>query len=172
MPAGGSGMAIFAHLMTDLRCPSCNTVVSDVVWFQWGFCRGYDMWPESLYHLGDTIRWQHCDNGSILSWVLFYDGERQWGGNVGDPAIKNLMVRDWYQFYWEDPAQRRRCETCQGVLEGAMVEIRDGVVKRAWIYQPGEFDNETQEYIIQADGTLKPMPEWKDHPMGLVRPGC
>jgi hypothetical protein len=82
------------------------------------------------------------------------------------------MVKDWYQFYTEDRGQRRRCETCQGVLEGAMIEIRDGVIKRAWIYQPGEFDDETQEYIIQADGTLKPMPEWKDHPMGLVRPGC
>jgi len=53
-------------------------------------------------------------------------------------------------------------------LEGAAVEIRDGVIARAWIYQPGELDNATDLYIVQADGTLKPMPEWNDHPLGVT----
>ena|SRR5579875_556172 len=165
-------MPRFAHLGAELRCPSCDTVVTDVVWFQWGLCAGYGPEDGTLYKLGDAIRWHPCDNGSILSWAYFKDGERELSANIGDTAIMDIVVRDWYQFYLDDPAKRRRCEACQSALEGAVVEIRNGVITRAWIYQPGEFDNDVDYYILQADGTRKPMPEWEDHPMGSVRPGC
>jgi hypothetical protein len=54
------------------------------------------------------------------------------------------------------------------VFEGAIVEIRDGIICGARIYLPGEYSNHTNIYIIDPTGTLKPMPEWYDRPMGSV----
>ncbi|HEX5503678.1 MAG TPA: hypothetical protein VFW96_13730, partial [Thermomicrobiales bacterium] len=79
------------------------------------------------------------------------------------------IVRDPAQFYWEDPAERRRCDHCGQPLEGTAIEIREGIIRRAWIYRPGEFDNRVDLYLLPPDGgerSLRPMPEWNDHPMG------
>ena len=95
-------------------------------------------------------------------------GEHPDGANIGEPAITNLITRDVKQFYWRDPMERLRCPSCNQPLEGAAIEIRAGVIQRAWIYLPGEFDNTVDIFVVQADGTLKPMPEWNDHPMTTV----
>ena len=159
-------MPYYAFVKADLRCPSCAAPVSDVVWFGWGFCPGSLLRADYLYHLGSPIYWRHLKDGSIPTWTAFLVGEK--GANVADTAITNLVARDLQQFYWTDPVRRLRCASCQGILEGAAVEIRDGVIARAWIYQPGDLDNDTDLYIVQADGTLKPMPEWNDHPLGVT----
>jgi hypothetical protein len=159
-------MPHYAYVETTLRCPFCNTPVSDVVTFQWGFSPGQLLQEKYLYHIGDPIYWRRCADGSIRPWIYFETGEK--GANIGDPSIMNLIVCDAVQFYWTHPSQRRRCHVCQHVLEGAALEIRDGVIARAWIYEPGEFDNEVDIYLIEHDGTLKPMPEWNDHPMDSV----
>jgi hypothetical protein len=161
-------MPHYAYLATELRCPKCSTLVTDVVWFQWGFSPGHRLREEYLYHVGEPIKWRHCKDGSILSWAYFMDEQPTGGANIGDTAITNVIVRDVAQFWWEDPAKRRRCEHCGGPIEGAAIEIRDGVIQRAWVYRSGELDNQVEYFILQPDGGVKPMPEWNDHPMGIV----
>ncbi len=151
-------MPYYAYVQADLRCPSCGAPVSDMVVFSWGFCPGSVLRDTYLYHLGDPIYWRRLKDGSAPAWTDFLVGEK--GANIGDPAITNLIARDMQQFYWTDPAERLRCGTCRNILEGAAVEIREGLLVRAWIYQPGDLDNDIDLYVIQDDGTLKPIPEW------------
>lgn len=164
-------MPHYAYLAEDLRCPSCHALVSDLVIFQWGYCPGFHIQQDYLYHLRDPIYWRRCADSSILSWVYFMEGDYPRGANIGDPAIKSLITRDTKQFTWQDPSERRRCDTCGDILEGAVIEIRDDMIQSARIYLPGEFDNGVDIVIIGPDGHLKPMPEWNDHPMSSV-PEC
>lgn len=165
-------MPHYAYLVTDLHCPSCDVVVADRVWFQWGYSPGYLPREGHLYHLNDAIRWQWCEDGGLFSWAYFKDPVQSLeGADIGDPAIRDLIVRDTAQFYWRDPAERRQCEKCQQILEGAAIEIRDNIIRRSWIYQPGEFDNEVDIYVLRANGQDMPMPEWNDHAMASVY-GC
>ena len=184
-------MPHYSYLATDLNCPACGDQVSDIVYFQWGFSPGYAPRDEYVYRVGDSIRWQKTKEGSVLPWVYFYhrdgeaitvqganlgdpsirrDGETitVQGANLGDPAIHNLLVRDTAQFFWEEPEKRRRCQRCNTVVEGAIIEIRDGIIRGARIYLPDEYSNHAAIYIIDPTGTLKPMPEWDDYPMGAV----
>jgi hypothetical protein len=54
------------------------------------------------------------------------------------------------------------------VLEGAALVIRQNVLVRAGIYEPGTFDNAIDYYIIEEGGTLTPQPDWSDIPMPTV----
>jgi hypothetical protein len=56
-----------AHLEVELQCPSSDEVISDLVWFQWGYCRTYGPWHKDVYHVGDRLRWQPCADGRILA---------------------------------------------------------------------------------------------------------
>jgi hypothetical protein len=200
-------MPKYAHLGAELKCPFCDTVVSgtavvsDLVWFQWGFCRGATpYWPESMYRLGDAIRWKACGDAPPPAWTYFDEDGSLGGANIGDPTFRDLIVSDPFQFQWQyaanfqviyydhpnelpsihlpgtiyrfksqsDPTKPPPCCNCGEPLEGAVVEIRDGIIQRAWIYKPGEFDRAVHYYLIEADGTIKPMPEWEDHPMNTV----
>lgn len=168
----GAVMPHYSYLATGLNCPTCGSEVSDLVYFQWGFSPGYSLREDQLYYVGDPIRWQATKDGAILPWVYFWRrrGDRivDQGSNLGDPAIRNLVVRDVAQFFWLQPEERRRCEACNAVLEGAIVEIRDGTIQGAQIYQPGEYGIHADVYIVDPSGALKPMPEWVDYPMGIV----
>jgi len=130
---------------------------------------------EQIYQIGDAIRWQETKNRSVLSWVYFHssdltavNGSRLRGANIGDPAINDLLVCDHDSFYWDDPGKRHHCPNCDMLHEGAVIEIRQGIIKNARIYESGEFDNSTNIYILDPSGLLKPMPEWTDRAMGSI----
>jgi hypothetical protein len=82
--------------------------------------------------------------------------------------VRNLITRDVLQFDFDPRAHPRPCAACGETLEGAAVEIRDGVIRRAWIYLPGEFDNTAIDYLMLPDGTLQAMPEWTIYPVATV----
>src|SRR5690242_4175801 len=70
-------MPHYCYLETDLRCPSCATIVTDYLAFQWGFSPGRLQQPSSTYHLGDAIRWKRLADGSIPCWTYFEAPQRQ-----------------------------------------------------------------------------------------------
>ncbi len=143
-----------------------------MLYFQWGFSAGHAMRQEHVYHIGDQIRWQATKDGSVLPWVYFWTrpgGKTvDQGANLGDPSIKNLLVRDPAQFFWEVPQKRRRCEGCGEPFEGAVLEIRENAIRGARIYSTGEYENDTNIFIFDPSGLVKPMPEWSDYPLGIV----
>ena len=164
-------MAKHAHLAAELQRPSCDALISDLVWFQWGYCRAYGPWHEYIYHVGDRLRWQPCADGRILAWAYFWDGRHEIGGNIGDPAVRHLIVKGGPEFYWEGPDQRWQ-DICGCPIQGAAIEIKDGIIARAWLYLPDELPGEANVYVVRDDGSLQPMPEWNDHPMEVVPLGC
>jgi hypothetical protein len=92
------------------------------------------------------------------------------GGNLGDPAIKNIAVRDtsdWNSYR----VNTKSCQSCGELLGNAAVRIEDGVITKAWLYAPSEFNDEWDHYLIEQDGTLEPIVGWEDHPMGVIK-GC
>lgn len=125
-------MPSYAHLEHNLRCPHCREVVTDMVWFQWGYSSGYAPRAGYVYHLHDPIHWKVCKDGSIMPWTYFERG----GGNLGDPSIRDLIARDTSPLFQTGTV----CESCNQRLEGAAVEIRGGVIQKAWVYLVGEFN--------------------------------
>lgn len=158
-------MPHFAYLEEPLICPSCKITIANMVMFQWGYSPGFGQRDEYLYHINDRIRWKVCKDGSIPAWAYFVEQDHEAGGNLGDPSVLNLIVKDSFQFVWEEPLERKKCPQCQEPVEGAVIEIRDGILKRAWIYEAGDFINDVDIYLITSDEALMPMPDWNDHPM-------
>ena len=119
--------------------------------------------------------------------MSFRQGDRNHGANIGTPDVHNLLVRDPTQLYWMPPeigepaspstprnlltgggrdfTKPLQCPSCQRPIGGAILEIRDDVFTRAWIYLPGEFDQRTDYYLIDPHGSLTPMPAWSFHSM-------
>ena len=188
-------MSSHAYVKAELKCPFCGAVVddrNDLIGFQWGYCSRYP-WPEDVYQVGDTIRWRACEDGSIRAWVYFADSVLG-GGNIGDPVVRNLIARDASTYghpYW----YAQRCSVCEQPFKGGAVEIRDGRIERVWLCKPGELIDEVpgnsldpsfvevadgaigltwgvDTYLIEPGGTLKPMPEWNEHPMQIVNSHC
>jgi hypothetical protein len=153
-------MSSYAHLSAELRCPLCHSFLTDLVWFKWGHCLGFGPKPGFVYHVGDSIRWRQCKDGSVPSWAYFGNSE----GNLGDPSIHDLLVRDTGPLFAIEPV----CEHCKRPLGGAVVEVRNDKIKRAWIYLPGEFSEDVTIYTIECDGGIKSRPEWEDKPMRLI----
>jgi hypothetical protein len=149
-------MPLFAHVSAEISCPRCGEGLKDLLAVQWGYCRGYRVREEASYVVGDSVRWRACQDGSIPSWSFFGDGE----GNAGDPAWENLIVRD----YWLDET----VHSCGEEIGGAAIEIRLGVIARAWAYPRGELDNSSFYYLVDSDGTVSAMPEWDAHPMTWI----
>src|ERR687886_658663 len=116
-------MPDYRYARTDLRCPQCNVVLTDLVWFQWGYSPGELPQEKYIYDLNDPIRWGYCPGMGIFSWVYFKDEEgSEEGANFGDPHIRDLIVRDPVQFYWRwDPARRSRCVNCNWPIDGAAI---------------------------------------------------
>lgn len=154
-------MPKFAYLTTNLICPSCNTKISDIVCFQWGYCPSSNPKPGTIYQISDAIRWRACQDGQILPWTYF-DTTRD--SNIGSPNYQNLIVRDKSSILQPGAT----CTTCGHELAGAVVEIMHGHIVRARIYSRGEFDNSVDVYTIEDDGSINPQPDWNDHPMPLI----
>lgn len=165
---GGLAMPKYAYLETDVHCPNCGAFISDLVSFQWGSCPGFLQIRDHTYHLGDRIEWRRCADGTIQPWTYFAEGRYREEANIGDPAFENVLTQDFTSFVWEDPARARPCHSCGTLLQGALVVIHGGIIQRVWVYRPGEIESIVQDYIVEADGTIKPMPEWDDHPMDRV----
>lgn len=159
----------YAQVAVELHCSSCGARVSDRVLFQWGYCHWPGAFRSHVYHVGDPIEWKRCSDGSIRSWAYFAEGEYEGTIQIGDPAIMNLITRDVTQFSVDPALHPRPCQGCGRTLEGAAVEIRDGMIRRAWLYEAGDFDPAARDFLIEADGTLKPVPEWVDHSLETVR---
>lgn len=70
-------MPHYCYLETDLRCPSCATIITDYLAFQWGFSPGRLQHPDYTYHLGDAIRWKSMADGSIPPWTYFETPKRR-----------------------------------------------------------------------------------------------
>ena len=96
--------------------------------------------------------------GSVPAWSSFADG----GGNVGDPACKDVIVRE----YWLEDTPHG----CGRDLGGIAVEMRDGAIINAWAYPSGDFDNSSFFYVRHSDGTQPAMHGWDDHAMIRVDP--
>jgi hypothetical protein len=163
-------MPNYAHLAAELRCPYCDHIFSELVWFQWGFCPSSGVNQNYIYRIGDPVRWKECSDGSIVGWTYFVDKQRSIPreANIGDPTIANLVVIDAAQFLLPDRDDRRLCERCHQPLEGAAIEIRNAIMQRAWIFQPGEFDRGIDYYLLNQDGGYLPKPDWVDHQMSIV----
>ena len=81
-----------AHLQEELRCPDCHSAVIDLAWFQWGYCANHGVVDEYLYRIGDAIRWATAGDGSTPAWTYFEIDNH--GGNLGDPAVTDLVVKE------------------------------------------------------------------------------
>ena len=158
-------MAALAFLEAPLPCPACATVVSDQTWFRWGFCRGRGQAPESTYRLGDAIRWRTCPDGTTPAWTQFSTPDGSAGANLGTPLVRDVLVRDTTQEWLYGP-----CPTCGVSLDGAMVEIRDGVVVGAGLLRPGTLPP-AEYHVPDPDSDWREAPWDEDGPLD-VRDDC
>jgi hypothetical protein len=152
-------MASYAFVAAELKCLTCATPLTDMVWFQWGYCPGLLPRPDRVYQVGDALYWRPCDDGSIRTWAFFDGG----GLNVGDPAVRDVVARDSGQWFLAKP-----CSSCGGGLGGGVVEISDGVISRVSLARPDEFIEPIDEvniYTVSKDGARVPRPDLQDHPM-------
>ncbi|MGH9266955.1 MAG: hypothetical protein ACRD0D_02135, partial [Acidimicrobiales bacterium] len=85
--------------------------------------------------------------------------------NVGDPAVGDLLVRG-------NQEGGSTCDKCGRAIGGTAVEIRGGVITRAWAYPPGELPDEALVHLVGPGGELVPMPDWDHHPMAGPDPEC
>jgi hypothetical protein len=147
-----------AFLVAPLHCPVCRNEITDQAWFIWGFCQGTAPRPETTYHVGDAIRWRTCPDGTTPAWTRFIARVGDGGGNLGDPAVRSLLVRDVTQSWLSGP-----CPACGAALDGAVVEVRDGLVAEARLLRPGELP--AGEYLLPAPGG-----GWEEAPWGGEMP--
>ncbi len=161
-------MPRYTFLETELKCPLCSYIVTDLMWFQWGYSSaqqpvgGDDTEPSNTYRVGDAIRWKCCSGGNFPAWTYFYDNTSKYyvGFNIGDPHVLDLIVLDIFlgSRYGIDEF----CGNCHQTIAGGAIEIRNGIIQRSWIYDFGDFDNRADCHTYEADGTLKPRFDWED----------
>lgn len=164
-------MPNYAYVYADLRCPNCGAHIEEYARIQWGYCGGYFETTGSTYAIGDTIHWRACADGSIRAWVYFNLKPFNDVANIGDPAYTDLIVCDRWYYAGENPNARRLCTQCGTPHDGAAVEIRGGIIRRAWVFVPGELgETETNYLLIKADGSLEPKSEWDNHVMPRISP--
>lgn len=147
-------MPSYAHLVATPVCPKCGAridVPHDLIAFQWGYCPSRQPWDELFYSIGDEIRWRLDDDGRIRPWVYF-KGSQQ-AGNIGDPNVRDLIVRGY-----DGSGNDVRCGSCS--LEGIALRIENGHIVSL------------QEAVIGCDIALvedkhqiTPRPDWDDAPM-------
>jgi hypothetical protein len=154
-------MPRYTFLKTDLRCPACQSLVSDLIWFGWGYANAQQPVRENTYRIGDTIRWRRSSEGTLPAWTVFH-GYQQDSCNIGDPTIQNVIVLDCASIGWAID----HCPRCCHPIAGAAIEIRQSRIQRAWIFAPGLFDRATEYYVIDLDEAVYPMPAWTEADSG------
>lgn len=158
-------MPNFAHLSAILSCQECGNQVTDMVWFQWGFCRSSLVVDNLIYKLGDTLKWKQSNDMEILSWTYFISksGKLE-GANIGEPTTKHLVLLDPVQ----GPYFRSKgCPSCNAEIGGVGISVKKNVIQNASIYKPNELTEGTSIYTIESDHLI-PVFEWDDHPMNTT----
>ena len=151
-------MPRYTFLETDLCCPHCNHLVTDLVWFGWGYSDAQQPTSTNTYRIGDTIRWRSCSDGTTPAWGWWDDKHN--GFNMGDPSVFDLVTLDTANVTW---GSSLRCPSCQADLPGIAIEIQDGIIQRCWIFSAGEYNPEIEYNLIEPDGNIRPMPDWSDN---------
>lgn len=151
-------MASYAHLIALLPCPHCGAFLpgpdDNLLAFQWGYCPSRQPWNELFYRPGDPLHWRLDDAGRIPPWSYF-EGVLQ-GGNVGDPAVRDLLVRAF---------DLGGGDLCCGGRRGGDIALRieGGRIVRLDRIPPG-----CDVALLHGDGSVEPRPEWDDHPMPSI----
>jgi hypothetical protein len=154
----------FAHLIAEVPCPGCaaDLAVGGRIAFQWGYCEipmhsSADSAVDA-YLVGESIHWRAVRDGLVPAWAYFADGS----GNIGDPAFRDVLVREW-------EIGLTQCRACHVPFEGIGVEIRGGVIREVRAFTNGLPNAEVS--LILPDGSLVPQPDWDDHPMRVLPAG-
>jgi hypothetical protein len=157
-------MAKYAFLSYDIKCLKCNALIINEIPFQWGYCVGSLPRSETLYSIGDLIRWHKAPNGSIFPWTYFWREGHEFGGNLGDDTIVNLVLCA----SWPTGVPGLTCHQCSSAWGGVAIDIRDGSIHHAWLYRSEEFEEDAEIYLHNADGSFRPMIEWGNRPMSRL----
>jgi len=153
-------MPSFATVEADIRCPSCSAPLpGHLVGFQWGYCSVSLGTACTIYRVGEPVLWRLDRSGSVPAWCYFPDGS---GGNIGDPAYADLLIRESELF-------GQRCSGCGHGFVDVGVVIRGGV-----IHEVRAFTEEVaacEVSLIGREGEVTPKPEWDNHPMTVADGG-
>ena len=149
-------MPIFAHLEAPVPCPTCgeDLAIGGRIAFQWGYCHIPFSGTGPAYRLGEAIGWARGRGEQPPRWTYFRDGT----GNIGDPSISDVLVR-------ESEVLIRECPRCKHPLAGIAVTIRAGVICEVRAYLDGLPESDVS--VITTDGGFIPRPDWDDAPMQI-----
>lgn len=156
-------MAKYAYLFSAIHCSTCHTLIIDQIPFQWGFCPGTLPRADHTYSLGDAIQW-HRVAESTCSWTYFRRGGHEVDANIGDPSITNLIICASLH----GSGSNLLCPGCDSVWGGIALRVQDGVIRHVWLYEPHEFSDDADIYLVNADETVRAMTEWTDRPMAVL----
>lgn len=139
-------MPDLAAIVGSYSCPYCGEL-ERLLFVQWGAI-------PNRYTIGDEVRW-HSRGGQIAPPYTRHHTEREW--NVGDPAVRDVLVRDVHQY----PEGNANCSACGAPLGGAVIEVKDGRfasgrLLRTDALPPGEY------LIPKPDGTYERRRDWED----------
>lgn len=156
-------MPCFATVETDIRCPSCNSLLpGHLVGFQWGYCSVSLGTSIAIYRVGESLLWRLDRNGAIPTWCYFLGGN---GGNIGSPAYTDLLIR-------EDELFGQKCLHCEHGFVDVGITIRGGVIREVRPFQ--EEVALCDVSLISKEGEVILKPELWDvytHPMVIVDGG-
>jgi hypothetical protein len=148
-------MPSFAIIKANVRCPQCGFELPDHrVGIQWSYGANSLGTSAFDYVIGQPLLWRRDSAGSVPAWTYFEGG----GGNFGDPAYDDLVVR-------EDELFGGRCPQ-HGYLEVA-VTIRRGYIDDVRVWPERSLSCNVS--LIRPGGSLEPHPEWDDSPMGMIQ---
>ena len=159
-------MPRYSFLNVPLGCPNCDTELTDLMWFDWGYSDASQPVGTNAYRPGEAIRWKLAADGTVPAWTGFSDPRvpAYEGYNMGDPTIADLVVLD---DFLGNP-DGGNCSKCGHRYGGGAIEIRSGIIQRAWLFAPGEFAHQTdfsreEIYEIGVDGTYHQRLLWPSY---------
>lgn len=142
-------MASCGWLETELECPTCDTVLTDLVWFTWGGVRSQNAAWGPIYRRGDTVLWFVLRSGEVPEDTVFPDKRCT---NVGSPSVRSAQVFD-------ERGVPNRCPGCARTLQGAVVEIADNVIVDARAVTAGGWPEGVHSRTVTRDGEQLDVPE-------------
>jgi len=163
---GPAAVPRYAFLDERPACPVCGASGTDIYAFWWGYCSDlrYDMdaGTPATYHVGDTVRWR-TNSGTTMGWTRFDDGL---GINAGEPSLDHVFVMGGAPI---QHGTHEHCMECQSELGGVAIEIVNGRIVGARMFEVGEFDPFSYDhYTFSKDGSLVPHSDLLDHPFDEV----